>query len=144
MAALFPLDDHRWQTLSCTHGGLKKKSRSLNEYFSNKPAGFFIYFGYGIRNSTEASAGSDPDTPGCSIKGEPMTTEKEAFLHDTHIPAPDQEDSWGNGRFCNVFKAQKSLIGLKLQNIVFRWIYCLQKEKKHFWFSKVRDINWEV
>ncbi|XP_013868203.1 high affinity cationic amino acid transporter 1 [Austrofundulus limnaeus] len=55
--------------------------------------GFFIYFGYGIRNSAEAMAGSDPDTPGCSIKGEPMTTEKEAFLHDTHNTAPDEVDS---------------------------------------------------
>ncbi|XP_017271860.1 high affinity cationic amino acid transporter 1 [Kryptolebias marmoratus] len=55
--------------------------------------GFFIYFGYGIWNSAEAVTSSDPDAPSCLIKGEPMTTEKEAFLHDTHSPTPDEEAS---------------------------------------------------
>uniref|UniRef100_A0A1A8IGV0 Solute carrier family 7 (Cationic amino acid transporter, y+ system), member 1 n=2 Tax=Nothobranchius kuhntae TaxID=321403 RepID=A0A1A8IGV0_NOTKU len=50
--------------------------------------GFFIYFGYGIRNSAEAATTS-LDT---SIKEEPMTTEKEAFLHDIQNSTADGED----------------------------------------------------
>ncbi|XP_010779714.1 high affinity cationic amino acid transporter 1-like [Notothenia coriiceps] len=57
--------------------------------------GFFIYFGYGIRNSVEASmARSHAYAPACSIKGAPMAPEKEAFLHE--IPnnmEDDDEDS---------------------------------------------------
>ncbi|KAL3057652.1 hypothetical protein OYC64_007999 [Pagothenia borchgrevinki] len=57
--------------------------------------GFFIYFGYGIRNSVEASmARSGAYAPACSIKGAPMAPEKEAFLHE--IPnnmEDDDEDS---------------------------------------------------
>ncbi|KAJ4936032.1 hypothetical protein JOQ06_017556 [Pogonophryne albipinna] len=57
--------------------------------------GFFIYFGYGIRNSVEASmARSNAYAPACSIKGAPMAPEKEAFLHE--IPnnmGDDDEDS---------------------------------------------------
>ncbi|XP_037534226.1 high affinity cationic amino acid transporter 1 [Nematolebias whitei] len=54
--------------------------------------GFFIYFGYGIWNSAEAVSSSDPNTPTCLIKGEPMTTEKEAFLHNTQNPTADGEE----------------------------------------------------
>ncbi|XP_078101878.1 high affinity cationic amino acid transporter 1-like [Sander vitreus] len=50
--------------------------------------GFFIYFGYGIRNSAEAVS----TTPACMIKGEPMATEKEAFLHDTQNATEEDED----------------------------------------------------
>lgn len=58
--------------------------------------GFIIYFGYGIRNSAEAlltKAGTY--TPTCTIKGEPMATEKEAFLHNTQNTTRDDnlEDS---------------------------------------------------
>ncbi|XP_047450809.1 high affinity cationic amino acid transporter 1-like isoform X2 [Mugil cephalus] len=55
--------------------------------------GFFIYFGYGIRNSAEAAlSSSDIFTPACTIKGEPMATEKEAFLHGTASSSPDNDD----------------------------------------------------
>ncbi|XP_059187084.1 high affinity cationic amino acid transporter 1-like [Centropristis striata] len=55
--------------------------------------GFFIYFGYGIRNSAEAVlTSSDKYTPACTIKGEPMATEKEAFLHDRQDANGDDED----------------------------------------------------
>ncbi|XP_044058797.1 high affinity cationic amino acid transporter 1-like [Siniperca chuatsi] len=57
--------------------------------------GFFIYFSYGIRNSAEAElTRSDTYTPACTIKGEPMATDKEAFLHNTqNAPGDDDEDS---------------------------------------------------
>ncbi|KAM9358959.1 high affinity cationic amino acid transporter 1-like [Symphorus nematophorus] len=57
--------------------------------------GFVIYFSYGIRNSSEAVlTSSDTYTPACTIKGEPMATEKEAFLHDTqNVPGDEDEDS---------------------------------------------------
>ncbi|XP_070761386.1 high affinity cationic amino acid transporter 1-like [Enoplosus armatus] len=57
--------------------------------------GLFIYFGYGIRNSAEAVlTRSDTYTPACTIKGEPMATEKEAFLHNTqNATGDDDEDS---------------------------------------------------
>ncbi|XP_040902577.1 high affinity cationic amino acid transporter 1-like [Toxotes jaculatrix] len=55
--------------------------------------GFIIYFSYGIRNSAEAVlTRSDTYTPACTIKGEPMTTEKEAFLHNTQNPTGDDDE----------------------------------------------------
>ncbi|XP_036005815.1 high affinity cationic amino acid transporter 1 [Fundulus heteroclitus] len=55
--------------------------------------GFLIYFGYGIRNSAEAAASrSDAFAPACSIKGEPMTPEKESFLLSTASSPPDDDD----------------------------------------------------
>ncbi|CAK6968891.1 high affinity cationic amino acid transporter 1-like [Scomber scombrus] len=54
--------------------------------------GLVIYFGYGIRNSAEASlTRSDTFTPACTIKGEPMATEKEAFLHNTNTNGDDDD-----------------------------------------------------
>ncbi|XP_032360058.1 high affinity cationic amino acid transporter 1 [Etheostoma spectabile] len=50
--------------------------------------GFCIYFGYGIRHSAEAVL----TTPACTIKGEPMATEKEAFLHDTQNATGEDEE----------------------------------------------------
>lgn len=44
--------------------------------------GFLIYFSYGIRNSSEADL-NRPDTPACTIKGEPMATDKAYFLRTT-------------------------------------------------------------
>ncbi|MEQ2188922.1 hypothetical protein GOODEAATRI_019921 [Goodea atripinnis] len=68
------------------------KLTSLNP-IPPQTAGFFIYFGYGIRNSAEAtSTSSVAFTPACSIKGEPMTTEKESFLHNTQSCTPDGGD----------------------------------------------------
>lgn len=57
--------------------------------------GFFIYFGYGIRNSSEAELSrSDTYTPACTINGEPMVPEKEAFLHNAqNANGDDDEDS---------------------------------------------------
>ncbi|XP_041851489.1 high affinity cationic amino acid transporter 1-like [Melanotaenia boesemani] len=56
--------------------------------------GFFIYFGYGIRNSAEAALNrTDTYAPACTIKGEPMATEKEAFLHEGQNSTPEDEDS---------------------------------------------------
>uniref|UniRef100_A0A8P4GKP9 Cationic amino acid transporter C-terminal domain-containing protein n=1 Tax=Dicentrarchus labrax TaxID=13489 RepID=A0A8P4GKP9_DICLA len=57
--------------------------------------GFLIYFSYGFRNSAEAvMTRSDSYTPACTIKGEPMATEKEAFLHNTqNANLDDDEDS---------------------------------------------------
>lgn len=55
--------------------------------------GFVIYFGYGLRNSTEAAlAKSDAYGLSNSITGEPMSTEKEAFLHEAPNEAADDED----------------------------------------------------
>lgn len=56
-------------------------------------SGFLIYFGYGIRNSSEAVAGrKDAYVPACSMNGQPVAPEKEAFLHDTHSPIRDEDD----------------------------------------------------
>lgn len=57
--------------------------------------GFLIYFTYGIRNSTEAVlTTSNSYTPACTIKGEPMTTEKEAFIANSEDPnGEDDEES---------------------------------------------------
>nr|XP_046245630.1 high affinity cationic amino acid transporter 1-like isoform X2 [Scatophagus argus] len=55
--------------------------------------GFLIYFTYGIRNSAEAAlTRSDPYPLACTIKGEPMATEKEAFLHNTQNTAGDDDE----------------------------------------------------
>ncbi|XP_067451325.1 high affinity cationic amino acid transporter 1-like isoform X1 [Thunnus thynnus] len=54
--------------------------------------GLFIYFGYGIRNSAEAVlTRSDTYVPPCTIKGEPMAPEKEAFLHNTNANGDDDD-----------------------------------------------------
>uniref|UniRef100_A0A8C6UNS2 Cationic amino acid transporter C-terminal domain-containing protein n=1 Tax=Neogobius melanostomus TaxID=47308 RepID=A0A8C6UNS2_9GOBI len=55
--------------------------------------GFVIYFGYGLRNSTEAAlAKSNSYGLSSTITGEPMSTEKEAFLRDTANDAADDND----------------------------------------------------
>ncbi|XP_075892886.1 high affinity cationic amino acid transporter 1-like isoform X2 [Nelusetta ayraudi] len=52
--------------------------------------GFLIYFSYGIRNSSEADLNRS-GTPACTIKGEPMVTEKAAFLRNSQNPDDDLE-----------------------------------------------------
>ncbi|XP_015246886.1 PREDICTED: high affinity cationic amino acid transporter 1-like [Cyprinodon variegatus] len=55
--------------------------------------GFIIYFGYGIWNSSEAASNrSDIFPPACSLNGEPMSPEKESFLHNTASCTPDGDD----------------------------------------------------
>ncbi|XP_023259384.1 high affinity cationic amino acid transporter 1-like isoform X1 [Seriola lalandi dorsalis] len=55
--------------------------------------GFIIYFGYGIRNSAEAVlTSSDAYPPNCTIKGEPMGTEKQAFFHNAQNATGDDDD----------------------------------------------------
>ncbi|XP_040040762.2 high affinity cationic amino acid transporter 1 isoform X2 [Gasterosteus aculeatus] len=55
--------------------------------------GFSIYFGYGIRNSTEAALSrSDTYAPTCAIKGEPMAKEREAFLHHKQTSTGDNDE----------------------------------------------------
>lgn len=53
-------------------------------------AGFLIYFSYGIRNSSEADLNRS-STPACTIKGEPMVTEKAPFLRNSQNPDEDLE-----------------------------------------------------
>lgn len=57
-------------------------------------SGFVIYFSYGIRNSSEAGlAKSDIYVPTGTSEEDPVTPEKEAFLHTTqHIPGDDDDD----------------------------------------------------
>ncbi|XP_041657978.1 high affinity cationic amino acid transporter 1-like [Cheilinus undulatus] len=53
--------------------------------------GFLIYFTYGIRNSAEAVlTTSDSYTP--AIKGEPMATEKAAFIRNSENTNEEEED----------------------------------------------------
>ncbi|CAN9511020.1 unnamed protein product [Ophioblennius macclurei] len=54
--------------------------------------GFAIYFGYGFRNSTEASSSR---SEACTIEGEPMEREKDVFLLSklNIIPVDEYEDS---------------------------------------------------
>lgn len=57
--------------------------------------GFVIYFSYGIRNSAEAALNrSSPDAykPGCTITGQAVATEKEAFLHKTQGATGEDEE----------------------------------------------------
>ncbi|KAM6987683.1 high affinity cationic amino acid transporter 1-like isoform 1-T2 [Tautogolabrus adspersus] len=55
--------------------------------------GFLIYFSYGIRNSAEAVlTTSNSYTPDCTINGEPMATEKDAFLHNSQNPDAEDDD----------------------------------------------------
>ncbi|KAG7243045.1 hypothetical protein INR49_016420 [Caranx melampygus] len=55
--------------------------------------GFIIYFSYGIRNSAEAvMTSSETDPPKCTIKGEPMGTEKEAFFHNAQNATRGDDD----------------------------------------------------
>lgn len=57
--------------------------------------GFVIYFSYGIRNSAEAvMTSSETDPPKCTIKGEPMGTEKEAFFHNAQNATRDNDDDY--------------------------------------------------
>lgn len=53
-------------------------------------AGFLIYFSYGIRNSSEADLNRS-STPACTIKDEPMVTEKAPFLRNSQNPDEDLE-----------------------------------------------------
>ncbi|XP_071371606.1 high affinity cationic amino acid transporter 1-like [Centroberyx affinis] len=57
--------------------------------------GFIIYFSYGIRNSAEATlTRSSPDSykPACTLSGQPMAIEKEAFLHNGLSATGDDDD----------------------------------------------------
>lgn len=61
--------------------------------------GFIIYFAYGIRNSAEAVlTKSSPDDnfsgykPACTLNGEPMAIEKEAFLQNRLDAVGDDEE----------------------------------------------------
>uniref|UniRef100_UPI0037E96C16 high affinity cationic amino acid transporter 1-like n=1 Tax=Semicossyphus pulcher TaxID=241346 RepID=UPI0037E96C16 len=55
--------------------------------------GFFIYFSYGFRNSAEAVlTTSSSYTPDCSINGEPMATEKKAFIRISQSGNEEDDD----------------------------------------------------
>lgn len=72
---------------------LRENCSFIQHCFDNLFPGFLIYFSYGIRNSSEAVL-NRPSTPACTIKGEPMATEKAAFLRNTqNITVDDDDDS---------------------------------------------------
>lgn len=100
--AICPLDGHRyinsfghWYGIVCLfrqcvgEGGVFLFFL-IQHCFNYVFAGFLIYFSYGIRNSSEADLNRS-GTPACTIKGEPMVTEKAAFLRNSQNPDDDLE-----------------------------------------------------
>lgn len=96
-----------WPAKSSNISTLCQTSLKSNECFCHI-VGFIIYFTYGIRNSAEAAVPRS-DAPACTLKGLPMATEKEAFLHNTQNAIGDDEDSWGSRRFTDQFKTSNIL-----------------------------------